>query len=231
MKIFYKKSTLEGSTLEGSTNFEVSFRKQTPDGDFDEDDELKQLKWLKMSAKSSYIMACYMDALDYFNSTNTTTNKYLCSCYYNLSMDEMHPCPASERFTPRGYCRFHVECCDPLFRCFDLAKWATSLAEQVSEYRDEYNTIAQDCMKMSVKILEQCMDTNEVETLLKEPAGANKYLRKANYFKYPRLCLALEHKNREFVGHMYCQQMLRQQWYGGVEFESMGFCRKVINKC
>ena len=74
------------------------------------------------------------------------------------------------------------------------------------------------------------MDTHEVETLLKEPAGANKYLRKANYFKYPRLCLALEHKNREFVGHMYCQQMLRQQWYCGVEFETMGFIGKVVKR-
>ena len=168
-----------------------------------ENDALNQLKIMKMSARSAYIMACYLEALDYFNSSNQDLNKYFCSCYYDLTWDQMHFCPGTDNFAPKGYCRYHIECCDPLFRCFDLSKWATTLAKQVSEYREEYTAIAQDCMELSVKILEQCMDTNEVETLLKEPAGANKYLRKANYFKYPRLCLAVEHKNREFVGHMY----------------------------
>ena len=211
----------------------IFFKKDYPEGSADnlvENDALNQLKIMKMSARSSYIMACYLEALDYYNSSNKVPNKYLCSCYYDLSRNEMHYCPANDRFAPKGYCRYHIECCDPLFRCFDLAKWATSLAKQVSEYREEYTAISQECMEMSVKILEQCMDTHEVETLLKEPAGANKYLRKANYFKYPRLCLALEHKNREFVGHMYCQQMLRQQWYCGVEFETMGFIGKVVKR-
>jgi hypothetical protein len=110
----------------------------------------------------------------------------------------------------------------------DLARWATNSAKQVSEYRDEYTSIAQDCMKLSVKVLEQCSDTNEVETLLKEPAGANKYMRQANYVKYPRLFLAVEHKNREFVGHMYCQQLLREQWYGGGKYEMMSMVCKVM---
>ena len=28
--------------------------------------------------------------------------------------------------------------------------------------------------------------------------------------RYPRIRLAIEHNHKEFVGHMYCQQMLRQ---------------------
>ena len=198
-------------------------------GDFLLNDELNRLKMMKMSAKSSYIFACYLEAVNYYNSTNKDSTEYLCSCYYDLTMEEMHHCPANEKFAPKGYCRYHIECCDPIFRCIDLARWATTSAKQVSEYRDEYTTIAQDCMQLSVKILEQCSDTNEVETLLKEPAGANKYLRKANYVKYPRLLLAVEHKNREFVGHMYCQQMLRQQWYGGRQYEMMSNYCKVMN--
>ena len=192
-------------------------------------DELNRLKIMKMSSTSSYILACYLDALNYYNSTNAEPEEeqYSCSCYYDLMREEMHYCPASDNFAPKGYCRYHIECCDPIFRCFDLGRWASHSAKQVPEYRDEYTGIAQECMKLSVKILEQCSDTNEVETLLKEPAGASKYLRKTKYVKYPRLLLAVEHKNREFVGHMYCQQLLRQQWYGESKFESMSILRKV----
>ena len=37
--------------------------------------------------------------------------------------------------------------------------------------------------------------------------------------KYPRLRLAIEHNHKEFVGHMYCQQMLRQAWYGDTRWQ------------
>ena len=32
--------------------------------------------------------------------------------------------------------------------------------------------------------------------------------------QYPILRLAIEHNNKPFVGHMYCQNTLRQSWYG-----------------
>ena len=34
--------------------------------------------------------------------------------------------------------------------------------------------------------------------------------------KYPRLRLAIELNEKEFVGHMYCQQILTQQWSGNI---------------
>ena len=170
---------------------------------------------MRLMSSSAYIHACYADAVNYFNTTNNGESEgYSCSCSYDLTMNEIHFCPANGRFAPKGYCRYHVECNDPIFRCFDLARWAKSYASHVHEYRNEYEAIAQECLNLSVKILDQCSDTKEVEMLLKEPAGCSKYLRKADYIKYPRLLLAIEHKHKEFVGHMYCQQVLREQWHG-----------------
>ena len=39
-------------------------------------------------------------------------------------------------------CTLHAECNDPIFRCFDLAKSATKLANKTPEYRSEYEDVA-----------------------------------------------------------------------------------------
>ena len=73
--------------------------------------------------------------------------------------------------------------------------------------------MANQCYKLSVQLLEQCNNTEEVQILLQESAGSSKYIRHFNEMKYPRLRLAIEHNRKEFVGHMFCQQILRQQWH------------------
>ena len=46
--------------------------------------------------------------------------------------------------------------------------------------------------------------------------------------RYPRLRLAMEHNHKAFVGHMYCQQMLRQEWHGGVPWLGKGLKYKIL---
>ena len=86
------------------------------------------------------------------------------------------------------------------YRCFDLAKLACEYADQIPEYREEYEEIAQQCRKLSVELLDQCNETSEVQLILQESTGANKYFRHSSYMKYPRLRLAIEHNHKEFVG-------------------------------
>ena len=119
---------------------------------------------------------------------------------------------------------------------------ATQCAEKIPEYREEYEEIgkirsdpnalnlvltqaknnffhynfpiAEKCRKLSVKLLDQCQNTDEVDKLLSENVGSSKYFRFSKEMKYPRLREAIEHNNKEFIGHMYCQQILNQVWQG-----------------
>ena len=63
---------------------------------------------------------------------------------------------------------------------------------------------------------------------MKESAGSTKYFRFAKEMKYPRLRLAIEHNHKDFVGHMYCQQVLRQEWHGGIKWQGAGLLFKII---
>jgi hypothetical protein len=47
-------------------------------------------------------------------------------------------------------------------------------------------------------------------------------------FRYPRIRLAIEHNHKEFVGHMYCQQMLRQEWQGGLPWLGKSYQHRII---
>ena len=90
--------------------------------------------------------------------------------------------------------------CSFIIRCFDLAKLACEYADRIPEYREEYEEIAQKCRNLSVELLDQCNDTGEVQLVLQESTGANKYFRHSRNMKYPRLRLAIEHNHKEFVG-------------------------------
>ena len=90
-----------------------------------------------------------------------------------------------------------------------------SVLTQAKNNYFHYNfPIAEKCRKLSVKLLDQCQNTDEVDKLLSENVGSSKYFRFSKEMKYPRLREAIEHNNKEFIGHMYCQQILNQVWQG-----------------
>ena len=57
-----------------------------------------------------------------------------------------------------------------------------------------------------------------MELLLKDRTGSAIFFRKevADSMEYPRLQMAIHNDQRAFVGHMFCQQILRSQWHGKV---------------
>ena len=206
------------------------------DNDLDaESDALSELKILQMMTAPSYIMACYLSAIDNLDTMNQNVdgiNK--CYCATNITENGFHFCPANKQFVPRSLCRQHAECNDPIYTCFDLAKLSSDLVARMPEYSEEFNEISKAAMAFSVRLLDQCLNADELDVLLKENMGSKKYFRllSRNQFqaemKYPRLMLAIELNNKEFVGHMYCQQMLKQEWYCGVTWTGTSFLYKVI---
>ena len=96
---------------------------------------------------------------------------------------------------------------------------AERLSVYVPEYRQEYEKIAQQCRGLSVELLDQCNETSEIDRILREPGSTSKYFRNIDDMTYPRLRLAIEHNHKEFVGHIYSQQILSQVWYGNVSWQ------------
>ncbi|CAL1277747.1 unnamed protein product [Larinioides sclopetarius] len=79
----------------------------------------------------------------------------------------------------------------------------------------------------TVELLNQCRNTAEVEMLLKLPQGFNLQSQKTNY---PRLQLALDYKQKEFVANSLVQQVLTGHWLG--EFRSWprrSLIRKILH--
>ena len=100
-----------------------------------------------------------------------------------------------------------------------MALLAKAYADNIPEYRFEYEEIVTQCKELTTEFLDQCNDTKEVNDLLKHPSGEEKYFRYSDQMKYPLLRMAIEHSNKPFVGHMYCQQTLRQAWYGDTRWQ------------
>ena len=65
-----------------------------------------------------------------------------------------HFCPASERYVPKVNCPYHVECNDPIYRCFELARAASEAGKRLPEYRSEFYKIASSCRKLSAAMIE-----------------------------------------------------------------------------
>ena len=138
-----------------------------------------------------------------------------------------------------NFCEQHIECNDPIFFCFDIAKLCHDFGEKAPEYGEECKVLSNDLIDFSVQLLDHCCNIEEVELLLSEKAGLSKYMRFVGedmeqdgnlmFFKHPRLTLATELNYKQFVGHMHCQQILRLQWHGKQEWENKSFICKVCN--
>ena len=137
--------------------------------------------------------------------------------------------PLDNNFRAAPDCRIHHECNDPIFRCFSLARVAKDLAASSPEYREEYNKVAEDTQCFAKDLLSMCKNTSEVDLLLSEPAGTSHFLRNSARMRYPRLRLAVEINQKEFVGHMYCQHILTQQWLGNTSWQGKSFWIKSVH--
>ena len=202
-------------------------------------DHLNELKILRMMTKPVYIMAQYVATLEASKVLNDETGEYHCDCHTGQGEVDFHYCPASVKFMVSNFCEQHIECNDPIFFCFDIAKLCHDFGEKAPEYGEECKVLSNDLIDFSVQLLDHCCNIEEVELLLSEKAGLSKYMRFVGedmeqdgnlmFFKHPRLTLATELNYKQFVGHMHCQQILRLQWHGKQEWENKSFLCKVCN--
>ncbi len=206
------------------------------------EDQIYNLFLLKMMSVPSYIFACYMVAAER-RDIEDEERTIICECEdgrlkrkkdsskrvgrmcLNDVMavatgdDIFHHCPASEKFSPHPDCVYHMECNDPIYRCFDLARIASEGSKSLPEFRTEFSEIAQNCRKLAAKMLDKCDSSEQVTVLLEEKTASVKYFKQHTYLiRFPRARLAIEHSHKEFVSHMHCQQFLRNEWIGNTNW-------------
>ena len=173
--------------------------------------------------------------LETSNNLKQDGKNYRCRCKLESNDKGFHYCPATNKFVPSDFCNQHIECNDPINVGFGIAEKCYKFSDCVTGFQDDYKEISQSAIRFCVDILDQCCSMEEVKVLLGEQSRLTK-IYSANILynddrfgrvKYPRIHAAINEKNKEFVSHTYCQQILQQEWYGGANWQGTSFLYKV----
>ncbi|KAF5297803.1 hypothetical protein FQA39_LY11952 [Lamprigera yunnana] len=73
-----------------------------------------------------------------------------------------------------------------------------------------YNELADEISTFAVELIGSCRSTGEMELILRQKSG----LTHASQHYFPRLVLAMDYKQKEFVAHPNTQQILETAWHG-----------------
>ena len=203
-------------------------------------DEVYKLHILRAMSRPCYIMACYITVQErssiraaYSRNSSSIikreTSKFSFGTSSSLSSKHESIDPQDPDFQADPNCFVHYECNDPILRSFSLMNAAKEMSHNSPEYKEEYQEIVQNAEQFSTEILSKCRNSTEVEMLLSEQVGASHVLRKVSKITFPRLRMAVETGQKEFVGHIYSQQVLSQQWIGTTNWDKKSNLSKAMH--
>ena len=199
-----------------------------------------------LAARPAYLAACYASLAEKYDWSDAIT----CECLKVKAVDYgprsrfrprssflsqevvdegFHHCPTHKNFRADVLCSHHLECNDPVVRCFMLARTCSVLAGESLNYAREYGELADRCKRAAVAILDSCANAGEVRLLLQEEAAARKFFKHIFAHKYPQLTLAVEHKHKEFVTHPYCMQLVEREFMGGASCKASSIFLSVMH--
>lgn len=99
---------------------------------------------------------------------------------------------------------------DPILTAFRLSRELQNCSRFSPEFRVAYSELAQEISSFAVELIGCCRTTEEMGMVLRQSEG----LTAASHFMYPRLVLALDYKQKEFVAHPNTQQLVETAWHG-----------------
>uniref|UniRef100_A0A914VMF5 Transient receptor ion channel domain-containing protein n=1 Tax=Plectus sambesii TaxID=2011161 RepID=A0A914VMF5_9BILA len=125
---------------------------------------------------------------------------------------------------------------DPILYAFELSYELRRLSYIENEFRSEYQELSQRCQKFSVNMLDQVRGSKELEIILNHdtsdrwPVGDRAAPSSAaDRMQLARLKLAVQYRQKRFVAHPNCQQLLAAIWYEGLPgFRSRNAVFKVL---
>lgn len=100
---------------------------------------------------------------------------------------------------------------DPIYTCFTLHAELGLNIHKEREFRSLYEELQEQTSQLALQFLNMCRSTEEVELILSRPLGCEEGARP---FHYPRLLMAIDYGQKEFVTHPKVQQVLTKLWLG-----------------
>ncbi|KAH7951704.1 hypothetical protein HPB52_011545 [Rhipicephalus sanguineus] len=100
---------------------------------------------------------------------------------------------------------------DPILDSFLYAQGMAATSHAEEEFRREYDQEIAKLRTFTCALLDQCRTVEETRVLLERPAGLEG---RVAHLAFPRVILALQYNEREFVTHGHVQQVLRIEWEG-----------------
>ncbi|XP_071453244.1 short transient receptor potential channel 1-like [Hetaerina americana] len=99
---------------------------------------------------------------------------------------------------------------DPILTAFELCVELQQRSKIEEEFRLVYVDLAKEVRSFPVDLINCCRTEEEVEVLLSLSAGCDC----PGQFRFPRLELAVDYYQKEFVAHPNVQHVLRRAWLG-----------------
>ncbi|KAK9729940.1 Ankyrin repeats (3 copies) [Popillia japonica] len=99
---------------------------------------------------------------------------------------------------------------DPILSAFELSRELLLCSKMVPEFKAAYLELSQEISNFAVEIIAGCRSTEEMDLILKQQGGLNI----PGHLIYPRLLLAMDYKQKQFVAHPNTQQMVEAVWHG-----------------
>ncbi|XP_064607916.1 transient receptor potential-gamma protein-like [Liolophura sinensis] len=112
---------------------------------------------------------------------------------------------------------------DPILTSFELSWELRRLSRLENEFKTDYEKLSKKCQDFAVDLLEQTRGSKELEIVLNHDTS-NPSEEQGERMKLSRLKLAIKFKQKMFVSHPNCQQLLASMWYAGLP----GFRRKNV---
>ncbi|KAL5112783.1 Transient receptor potential-gamma protein [Taenia crassiceps] len=129
-------------------------------------------------------------------------------------------------------CFIALSSTDPILTAFELSWETRRLGRLENEFKEDYEKLSQNCEAFATALLAQTRGSAELAIVLNHDSGSSKNEDTMLYgirsdstgqtMQLSRLRLAIKYKQKQFVAHPHCQQLLASLWYDGLP----GFRRK-----
>ncbi|CAF3674644.1 unnamed protein product [Adineta steineri] len=114
-------------------------------------------------------------------------------------------------------CYISLSSRDPIMTAFDLNRELKRLSRIENEFKQEYEQLAQQCQDYSAALLAETRSSKELEIILNYDTENPPVLSDTTEkMTLARLKLAIRYKQKKFVSHSHCQQLLASLWYEGL---------------
>ncbi|XP_055340739.1 transient receptor potential-gamma protein-like isoform X2 [Paramacrobiotus metropolitanus] len=117
---------------------------------------------------------------------------------------------------------------DPILTAFQLSWELRGLSNRENEFKQDYIELSKQCEDFATALLNQVRSSDELEIVLNHDAG-NAGLESGKRMNLSRLKMAIRCKQKKFVAHPNCQQLLASIFYEGLPgFRRANICVKSL---